>query len=143
MNGFHGLPGKSAATYIRLVCRYYQEKTQLFESVARLWYTWQYFEFVQPARRIGLTFTNQGAIDDTVTVQEDSALRRIGVLAYWRVGVHGQKFGVQSSIGFQPVLTAATTRLQAGSLCYTPTASHLVCWTFSFGCETNRCQITA
>ena len=109
MNGFDGLAGERAATDIRLVRRNHQEKSKLFESLTRLGYTRQQFEFVQAARRIGLTCTNEGAVDDAVAVEKDSAYQRIGIqgrseFGVWRseFGVHrlkvrGSEFGVRSS----------------------------------------------
>jgi len=75
VDGFHHFLFQCAAAHVRLVGHHHEQETGPLELRARGGGIGENFKFSQAARRIGLGFALQGAVDDPVAVKKNGAAR--------------------------------------------------------------------
>src|SRR4029077_15628908 len=83
---------QSAAADIWLIGRDNEKKSNFFKKPACFGPPGQDFELFQAGRRIRLAITNQGSVDNTVTIQKDGPVFKVRRLAF---AVSCLAFGVQ------------------------------------------------
>jgi len=82
VNGFDYFFFQGAATHVRLIRRDHQTKARLLQQSARLFDARQNLKFRQISGRIGLSISQQNAVDHSIPVQENGGRRR--AIIWWR-----------------------------------------------------------